>query len=194
MENQFANAQVDENSVVLQEIIRSIIRLIGDNPNREGLLDTPKRVLKSYKDLFSGYTKDPVAVLGTTFDGGNYNSMVICKEIEFYSTCEHHMIPFYGTAHVGYIPSKRVVGLSKLARLVDIFARRLQIQEQLTDQIADTLDKVLKPKGVMVVLKAKHMCMCARGVGKQNSVMVTSAIRGVFKENRARSEFMELLK
>lgn len=194
MANLSTNSQVDENCLIQRGLIESIIRLIGDDPTREGLIDTPKRVLKSYKDLFKGYKQNPLDVLKTTFDGGAYSSMVICKDIEFYSTCEHHMIPFYGLAHVGYIPRERVVGLSKLARLVDIFARRLQIQEQMTDQIADSLQTALDPSGVMVVVKAKHMCMCARGVQKQSSWMVTSSIRGVFDEPKVRAEFMELIK
>lgn len=194
MENKFADSQVDECSLEQQKIIKSILKLIGENPEREGLIDTPKRVLKSYRELFGGYNYDPVKILGTTFKAPKDSQMVICKDIELYSTCEHHMIPFYGKVHIGYIPTKRVVGLSKLARLADIFARRLQIQEQLTDQIADTLNKVLKPKGVIVIIEAKHMCMCARGVGKQNSLMVTSAIRGLFKNQSTREEFLSLIK
>lgn len=183
---------VDENNSEQRDLIKQLIRLMGDDPDREGLLDTPKRILKSYKDLFSGYSQDPAKVLGTTFDGEKYDSMVICKDIELYSTCEHHGLPFFGKVHIGYIPGERVVGLSKLARLADVFARRLQIQERLTMQIADTLVDVLKPKGVMVVVEAKHMCMCARGVGKQHSSMVTSAIRGVFSEIAVREEFLRL--
>jgi GTP cyclohydrolase I len=178
-----------------EELVRDIIAAIGDNPSREGLIDTPKRVVKSWKELFSGYAKDPAEVLGTTFDGAGYNEMVILKDIELYSTCEHHMIPFYGRAHIGYIPGERVVGLSKLARLVEVFARRLQIQEKLTDQIASSIEQILQPRGVMVVIQAKHMCMCARGVGKQSSSMVTSAVRGLLKEDlKSRAEFLELIR
>ena len=195
MADQPTNSQVDENSVVQQHLIRQIIALIGDLPDREGLVDTPKRVLKSYKELFGGYHEDPAAVLGTTFEKGSYDALVVLKDIELYSTCEHHMIPFFGRAHIGYIPSDRVVGLSKLARLVEVFSRRLQIQEKLTEQIAECLEQVLKPKGVMVVIEAKHMCMCARGVGKQNSAMITSSVRGILKEDpKARSEFMGLIR
>lgn len=177
-----------------QNLIRGILMAIGENPDREGLLDTPKRVVKSWREIFSGYEKDPAAVLGTTFDAEGYDQMVVLKDIEMYSTCEHHMMPFIGKAHVAYIPGKRVVGLSKLARLVDLFSRRLQIQERLTAQIADALVKVLKPKGVAVVVEAKHFCMCARGVGKQHSVMQTSAMRGVFlKDAQCRNEFLNLL-
>lgn len=201
LEVEFADTQVDqspieidENSVDQQMLIKLLIELIGDNPNREGVKDTPKRVIKSFKELYSGYKIDPASVLQTTFEKNGYDEMVICKDIELYSTCEHHMIPFYGKAHVAYMPGKKVVGLSKLARLVDVFARRLQIQENLTEQIANTIQTVLKPKGVMVVIEAKHMCMCARGVGKQNSSMVTSAIRGCFKRIEVREEFLRLIK
>lgn len=177
-----------------QFIIRKLLEHIGENPEREGLQNTPKRVIKSYKELFGGYGKNPAEVLGTQFEKEGYNQMVICKDIEMFSTCEHHMIPFFGKVHIGYIPEDKVVGLSKLARLVEVFSRRLQIQEKLTQQIADTIDEVLDPKGVMVVIKAKHMCMCARGVQKQHSEMVTSAIKGAFERPEVRSEFMELIK
>lgn len=178
-----------------QYLVRQLLEAIGEDPMREGLLDTPKRVVKSWKEIFAGYLQDPVKVLGTTFAPETYDQMIICKGIELFSTCEHHMIPFFGTVHIGYIPGKRVVGLSKLARLAEVFARRLQIQERLTKQIADTLQKVLKPRGVMVVIEAKHMCMCARGVGKQNSMMRTTAISGLFKKDQAaRNEFLEGIK
>lgn len=190
----FSEGGLDTEQEYAKELIAEIIHMIGDDPTREGLLDTPKRVFKSWKELFGGYKQDPKAVLGTTFEGNGYDQVVICKDIEMYSTCEHHMIPFYGTVHIGYIPKDRVVGLSKLARLVEVFSRRLQIQENLTQQIADTIQEVLEPKGVMVIVKAKHLCMCARGVGKQNSQMVTSAIRGAFEEAGARAEFLELVK
>lgn len=176
-----------------QECVKSLIKFIGDNPQRDGLLDTPKRVVKSYKELFSGYKINPEDVLGTTFEKGNYDQIITLKDIEMYSTCEHHMLPFIGSATIGYIPGKRVVGLSKLARVVEVYSRRLQIQEQLTDQIADTLMKVLEPQGAMVIIKAKHFCMCARGVNKQNSWMVTSAIRGRFEDQSVRSEFLSLI-
>lgn len=209
MENQLTNTQVDKHLVkpsahlpnldleteYNKEIVQALILSIGDDPTREGLKDTPGRVVKSWKELYSGYKADPKAVLGTTFEAAGYDQVVICKDIEMYSTCEHHMIPFYGTVHIGYIPLQRVVGLSKLARLVEVFSRRLQIQEKLTQQIADTIQDVLNPKGVMVVVKAKHLCMCARGIGKQNSEMVTSALHGIFKNHgEARSEFLELIK
>lgn len=173
-------------------LVRKLIEHIGEDPDSEHCMDTPKRVIKSYRELFCGYTMTAEDALGTTFTANGYNQMVILRDIELYSTCAHHMIPFFGKAHIGYIPGKRVVGLSKLARLVEVFARRMQIQEQLTDQIANAMEKVLKPKGVMVVIEAKHMCMCARGIQKQHSSMVTSAIRGVFTKSAARQEFMDL--
>lgn len=164
---------------------------------REGLRDTPKRVVKSWMEIYGGYALDPKKILQTTFkqEGYEYDEMVLLKDVELYSTCEHHMLPFYGRAHVAYIPNaNRVVGLSKLARLVDCFARRLQIQEKLTNQIADALVECLDPQGVAVVIEARHHCMCARGVGKQNSSMTTSALRGVFKEkNEVRQEFLRLI-
>lgn len=176
--------------------VRQILKDIGENPNRPGLLDTPKRVVKSWKETFAGYGQNPTDILGRTFapEGYKYNEMVLLKGIELYSTCEHHMLPFYGRAHVAYIPTDRVVGLSKLARLVDCFARRLQIQEKLTEQIAQAIQEVLQPKGVAVVIEAKHHCMCARGIGKQNSNMMTSALRGAFLSNpETRAEFFNLV-
>lgn len=181
------------NALQAQDHVRGLIRYMGDDPDREGLRDTPKRVIKSYRELFGGYHVDPRHVLGTTFEKAGYRQMVVCKDIETFSTCEHHMIPFFGKVHIGYVPGERVVGLSKLARLVEVFSRRLQIQEKMTQQIADTLNDVLKPAGVMVVVEAKHLCMCARGVGKQHSSMVTSAIIGCFEKPEARTEFMALV-
>lgn len=175
-------------------LVQNMIRAMGDDPLREGVLDTPRRVVKSWKELFSGYRADPATVLGTTFEAEGYDQMVVCKDIELFSTCEHHLLPFFGKAHIGYVPGARVVGLSKLARLVEVFARRLQIQERLTEQIAVTLDQVLRPRGVIVVVQAKHMCMSARGVGKQHSEMMTSAIRGCLEEAAARAEFLELIR
>lgn len=195
MANQSANPQVDERKVTeIEKHIRDIIRFIGDDPYSEHTKDTPRRVVKSYKELFSGYKKTPEEALGTVFSSEGYDQLVICKDIELYSTCAHHMIPFYGKAHIGYIPGKKVVGLSKLARLVEVFARRLQIQEQLTEQIAESIHRILKAKGVIVVIEAKHLCMCARGVSKQHSLMVTSSLKGALKKTGAKSEFMELIK
>lgn len=200
MADQSTNSQVDGYTVELtkeeqgQRIIRDLLVFLGEHPEREGLKDTPRRVIKSFKEIYAGYHMDPKKILGTTFETSGYNQMVICKDIEMYSTCEHHMIPFFGKCHIGYIPGDKVVGLSKLARLVEVFSRRLQIQEKLTQQICDTLQDVLKPKGVIVVIEAKHMCMCARGIGKQNSMMITSAIKGMFEKMEGRSEFMELIR
>ncbi|MBT6068430.1 GTP cyclohydrolase I FolE [Candidatus Peregrinibacteria bacterium] len=173
--------------------IQDIIKAIGDDPNREGLKDTPRRVIESYKELFSGYEKDPAEVL-TVFDGENYDEMIIAKDIEFYSFCEHHMLPFYGKVHIGYIPNGKIIGLSKMPRIVEIFARRLQNQERLTSQIAKALDELLQPKGVGVVVEARHLCMMARGVEKQNSEVITSSLIGLFKKNDlTRGEFLRLI-
>lgn len=192
-------------TVVLKDMAEALVRqlLLMIEPEqqgqlREGLRETPKRVVKSFMELYGGYALDPKKILGTTFrqEGYAYDEMVLLKNIELYSTCEHHMLPFYGRAHVAYIPNgNRVVGLSKLARLVDAFSRRLQIQEKLTNQIADAINEILEPQGAAVVIEAKHHCMCSRGVGKQNSSMTTSALRGVFKDKvEVRQEFLNLIK
>lgn len=174
--------------------LKQILQYIGDNPEREGLLETPKRIIKSWSELFDGYVKNPQDIL-KTFEDGACDEMVILKNIEFYSTCEHHFLPFFGSIDIGYIPNGKVIGVSKLARLVEIFSRRLQIQEKMTTQIANALNESLDPKGVMVVCKAKHLCMVARGVQKQNAEMITSAIRGVFKTDEiAREEFLLCVK
>lgn len=176
-----------------EALIKKLISQIGENPDREGLLDTPRRVIKSYETLFSGYDQNP-ADLVTTFDGENYDEMIIAKNIEFYSMCEHHMLPFFGTAHIAYIPREKIIGISKLPRITEIFARRLQNQERLTQQIATTLDELLNPRGVGVVIEAQHFCMMARGVQKQNSSMITSSLLGLFKNNNTtRSEFLNLI-
>ena len=174
--------------------VRTLLSYIGEDVHREGLLNTPSRVVKAWDEMCSGYGQDPATILATDFDGHGYNEIVACPWIEFSSTCEHHMISFTGHAHVAYIPRKRVVGLSKLGRLVDCFAKRLQIQEQMTKQIADSIESVLAPQGVAVVLQAKHLCMACRGVQKRSSVMVTSAMRGAFmKQGAARAEFFKLV-
>jgi len=171
-----------------------MILAIGENPDREGLLKTPERVVRSWGELFSGYTQNPEQILTPTFDGDGCDQMVLLKDIEFYSTCEHHILPFYGKAAVAYIPEERVVGISKLARLVECFSRRLQIQERLGEQITTSLMEVLKPKGAACILEACHMCMIVRGVQKQHSVMVTSSLKGNFLENQStRQELMRLL-
>ncbi len=177
----------------ISKLINQLLVEIGEDPNREGLKNTPERIANSYKKLFGGYAKNPNSLL-KEFDGENYDEMIICKDIDFYSTCEHHMLPFFGRIHIGYIPNKKIIGISKLPRLVEIFARRLQNQERLTMQIANTLHELLKPKGVGIVIEAKHLCMRARGVEKQNTTITTSSFRGLFKENqKTRSEFLKLI-
>lgn len=183
----------DQEKSVLESMVRNMLESIGENPSREGLRETPGRVVKSYESLFSGYDKDPRDVL-TVFDDEKYDEMIVVKDIEFYSMCEHHMLPFFGRAHIGYIPNGKIVGLSKIPRIVDIFSRRLQNQERLTQQIAECLVDLLDPKGVGVVLEAKHFCMMARGVEKQNSSVSTSSMKGLFKErDNTRSEFLGLI-
>lgn len=174
--------------------VRTILLYLGEDPDREGLKDTPSRVIKAWDEMTEGYGLEPKTILATAFQPDGYDEMVLCRDIEFHSTCEHHMLPFSGVAHVAYVPSTRVVGLSKMARLVDCFARRLQIQERLTRQIADTMQSVLKPKGVGVIIQARHLCMACRGVIKQRSVMVTSALLGVMRHSEARNEFLSLVK
>ena len=177
-----------------EKIVRALLTTIGENPDREGLIETPKRVIKAWKHWCQGYKMMPADVLKTFEDGAEgVDEMVIVKDIQLYSHCEHHMAPFFGKAHVAYIPDKRIVGLSKLARVVDIFAQRLQVQERLTNQVADSIMEVLQPKGVGVVIEAQHFCMCSRGVNKQGSTTVTSALRGVFREkSETRGEFLAL--
>jgi GTP cyclohydrolase I len=177
------------------EIIRQLLAELGEDPNREGLRDTPKRVEKSMRFLTSGYAADVDEVLNNALFTVDYNEMVIVKDIDFYSLCEHHLLPFFGRCHVAYIPQGRVIGLSKIPRLVDIFARRLQIQERFTSQIAQTIEEKLNPLGVAVVVEATHLCMAMRGVERQNSFAVTSAMLGVFHADaRTRMEFLELIK
>jgi GTP cyclohydrolase IA len=179
----------------MQEIIRQLLAELGEDPSREGLLDTPKRVEKALAFLTSGYAADVDATLNNALFSVDYNEMVIVRDIDFYSLCEHHLLPFFGKCHIAYIPQGRVLGLSKIPRLVDIFARRLQIQERLTNQIAETLREKVDPLGVAVVMEATHLCMAMRGVEKQNSVATTSAMLGVFREDaRTRMEFLELIK
>jgi len=176
-----------------EDLVVRLLEHIGENPSREGLVDTPRRVLKSYKELYAGYSQD-VEPLLTFFESDDYDQMVVLTDIEFYSTCEHHMLPFFGKAHVAYIPDGKVVGLSKLARVVDVYARRLQNQERLTKQIADALQTHLKPKGVAVVMEAQHFCMKARGVRKQNSTMKTACLTGRFKDDiNTRQEFYKMI-
>lgn len=179
-----------------EDAVRTLIRWAGDDPEREGMLDTPRRVTKAYEEFFKGYTQDPAVVLNRTFkEVEGYDEMIVLRDINFSSYCEHHMVPFTGRAHVAYIPRSRVVGISKLARLVDVYANRLQIQEKLTAQIANTLQEVLDPKGVAVVVEATHMCMTTRGVHKSGTTMQTSTLLGLFRTNPStRQEFFSLLK
>lgn len=185
---------ISADSQTAEAAVKILLEYIGEDPEREGLLETPARFRKALLHTCSGYAVDVAAVLSTSFAADGYDQMVLLRGIEFYSTCEHHLMPFTGTAHVAYIPGERVVGLSKLARVVDAFARRLQIQERLTAQIADAIVTHLSPKGVAVALEAQHFCMLCRGVEKQHSSMVTSAIRGAFTETAARAEFFSLIK
>ena len=179
----------------MQDIIRGLLSGLGEDPSREGLLDTPKRVENSLRFLTSGYREDVDAMLNNALFTVDYNEMVIVRDIDFYSLCEHHMLPFFGKCHVAYIPNGKVVGLSKIPRLVDIYARRLQVQERLTNQIASTLLEKINPLGVAVVTEATHLCMAMRGVEKQNSVAVTSAMLGAFRTDaRTRAEFLDLIK
>ncbi|MDS7597231.1 GTP cyclohydrolase I FolE [Agrobacterium tumefaciens] len=169
-----------------EDAVRVLLRWAGDNPEREGLLDTPKRVAKAYKELFSGYEQSVEDVLGTTFEEvGGYDDIVLVRDIPFYSHCEHHMVPITGKAHVAYLPSGRVLGLSKIARLIEIFGRRLQTQENMTAQIANALENTLKPRGVAVMIDAEHMCMSMRGVQKQGSSTLTTSFTGAFKTDPA---------
>jgi GTP cyclohydrolase I len=174
-----------------QSAVRTLLSYVGEDVHREGLADTPKRVVKAWDEMTRGYGEDPEAILGTDFAGEGYDEMVVCRNVEFCSTCEHHMLPFVGVAHVAYVPRRRVVGLSKMARLVDCFARRLQIQEKLTQQVAQAMRQHLNPKGVGVVVVAKHQCMSCRGVGKHQAEMVTACLLGVFKQPEVRSEFLD---
>ena len=178
----------------MQDIIRQLLAALGEDPSREGLVDTPKRVEQSLRMLTSGYHADVDAMLNNALFTVNYSEMVIVKDIDFYSLCEHHLLPFFGKCHVAYIPNGKVVGLSKIPRLVDIFAHRLQVQERLTNQIANTLLEKIQPLGVAVVTEATHLCMAMRGVEKQNAVAVTSAMLGAFREDaRTRGEFLDLI-
>ena len=179
----------------LQGLVTSILKEIGEDPGRDGLERTPRRVASALRFLTQGYEQDPFAVLNNALFDVSYDEMVLVKDIDFYSLCEHHLIPFFGRVHVGYIPNGRVVGLSKLPRIVEVYARRLQVQERFTMQLAETLEQVLVPRGVGVVVEAIHLCMMMRGVEKQNAFAITSSMRGVFQsDSKTRSEFMELIR
>ena len=179
-----------------QKAVKTLIEWAGDNPDREGLVETPKRVVKAYEEFFAGYDDDPEEILRKTFEEvEGYDEMVLVKNIRLESHCEHHIVPILGKAHIAYIPNNRVVGISKLARIVDAFGKRLQTQETMTAQIANTIEKVLEPKGVAVVIDAAHQCMTTRGIHKPESSTVTSCMRGIFKENpRTRNEFLTFIK
>ncbi len=172
---------------------KSIIEDLGEDTNRDGLLKTPERAAKAMQFLTQGYDQDPVEILKSAMFKESYNEMVIVKDIELYSLCEHHILPFFGKAHIAYIPNGHIVGLSKLPRIVDVFARRLQVQERLTEQVLDCINDTLKPQGVAVVIEASHMCMMMRGVQKQNSITTTSGFRGQFEKNETRNEFLKLI-
>lgn len=182
------------NKSKMLNLVKDLLLEIGEDPNREGLFNTPKRVSEAYEFLTKGYDQNIEDVLNDAIFTERYDEMVLVKNIDFYSLCEHHMLPFYGKVHVAYIPNGKIVGLSKIPRIVDVFARRLQVQERMTQQIADTIDKYLQPVGVAVVSEAYHMCMMMRGVEKQNSSATSSAMHGVFKDDaRTRTEFLNLI-
>jgi GTP cyclohydrolase IA len=194
-----SSTQVDKDETMTEEqkamanLVSQMLGFIEEDTQREGLIDTPRRVAKAYGRLFSGYKQNLESIV-TVFQNEGYDEMVIAKDIEFYSTCEHHMLPFFGRVHIGYIPGEKIIGLSKLPRLVEVFARRLQNQERMTSQIAQGLVDILNPKGVGVVVEAQHLCMMARGVEKQNSMVTTSGLRGLFKKNlNTRTEFLRLI-
>ncbi|HHW81605.1 MAG TPA: GTP cyclohydrolase I FolE [Bacteroidales bacterium] len=184
----------EEKTIRMASHYTEIIKELGEDVDREGMQKTPERVAKAMQYLTKGYQQDPKDILLGALFKENYRQMVIVKDIDFYSMCEHHMIPFFGKAHVAYIPNGYITGLSKIARVVDIYARRLQVQERLTTEIKDAIHSTLKPLGVMVVLEAQHMCMQMRGVEKQNSVTITSDFTGIFKEAKTREEFISLIK
>lgn len=176
--------------------VRTLIRWAGDNPDREGLLETPKRVAKAYEELFAGYAKDPAEILAKTFqEVSGYDDMVLVKDIPFHTHCEHHMVPFVGVAHIAYFPSEGVVGLSKLARVVDAYARRLQTQETMTAQIVGAIDEALKPRGIAVLIEAEHMCMSMRGIQKQGATTVTTQFTGIFRDDPAeQTRFLSMIR
>lgn len=185
----------DSRAIAREQAIETLLMTIGEDPKREGLKDTPSRVARMYDEIFSGYSQNPIDILGRVFEEENHQEMVIVKDIQFYSHCEHHMVPFFGKVHIGYLPNGRVVGISKLARLVQCYAKRLQIQERMTSEIADAIETCLGAAGVAVVIEAEHLCMAMRGVKSPGTTTVTSAMRGAFKDNpETRAEFLELIK
>lgn len=184
------NIQVTDD---VKDRYRNIIEDLGEDTGRDGLIKTPERAAKAMQFLTQGYNQDPVEILKSAMFKESYNEMVIVKDIELYSLCEHHILPFFGKAHIAYIPNGHIVGLSKLPRIVDVFARRLQVQERLTEQVLDCINDTLKPQGVAVVIEASHMCMMMRGVQKQNSITTTSGFRGQFEKIETRNEFLKLI-
>lgn len=179
----------------LAELFREVLIELGEDPDREGLLKTPQRAAQALRDFTRGYGQDPERVLNQAVFSEQYDDMVIVRDIELFSLCEHHLVPFFGVAHVGYLPHGKIIGLSKIARLVEMYSRRLQVQERLTHEIAHALEQAIQPRGVAVVIEARHMCMMARGVEKQGSSMVTSCVLGAFRSKaQTRQEFMELLR
>ena len=183
-----------EKTVVLAEKYKEILDILGENSDREGLLKTPQRVAKAMQFFMQGYEQDPEHILRSAMFTEDYRQMVIVKDIDFYSLCEHHLLPFFGKAHVAYIPNKKITGLSKIARVVEVFARRLQVQERLTTQIKECIQQTLDPMGVIVVIEAQHLCMQMRGVQKQHSITTTSDFTGVFQQAKTREEFLNLIK
>jgi GTP cyclohydrolase I len=195
MSTQTAPEAATLSSASTEDLYRELLVRLGEDPTRDGLVDTPTRMDKAMKYLTRGYTQDVNTVLHDALFDVDYDEMVIVKDIEFFSMCEHHLLPFFGKAHVAYVPNGKVIGLSKVPRLVDVFARRLQVQERLTTEVADAIDEAIRPQGVAVILEAQHLCMMMRGVEKQHSATVTSAMRGVFKtQQQTRSEFLSLVR
>ena len=191
---EFVATQTTLTSATLEEIARELLVRLGEDPAREGLRKTPERLANAYQYLTKGYREDPAEVLNGALFGVDYDEMVIVKDIEMFSLCEHHMLPFFGKVHIAYIPKGKVVGLSKLPRLVEVFARRLQVQERLTVEIAESIQKAIQPLGVGVVVEARHLCMMMRGVEKQHSATVTSSMIGAFRAQQTRQEFLSLIR
>jgi GTP cyclohydrolase I len=193
-EQEFDSKETDSSNRVLEELVGKVLVELGEDPKREGLVRTPERVAQAYKFLTRGYAVNENELLNKAIFNVSYDEIVIVKDIDFYSLCEHHILPFYGKCHVAYIPNKKVIGLSKIPRIIEMYSRRLQVQERMTRQIGDLLNKFLEPQGVAVVCEARHLCMMMRGVEKQNSVATTSCMLGVFKENaKTRDEFLRLI-
>jgi GTP cyclohydrolase I len=191
---ELVESQTTLTSASLEDLARELLVRLGEDPQREGLLKTPERIAKAYRHLTKGYNEDPEEVLNGALFSVDYDEMVIVKDIEMFSLCEHHLLPFYGKVHIAYIPKGKVLGLSKLPRLVDVFARRLQVQERLTVEIAESIQRALRPLGVGVVIEARHLCMMMRGVEKQHSATVTSSMLGAFRAQQTRQEFLSLIR